>query len=292
LTIPPPAPGSSRDALATRLTALRTAAGLSGNALAKRIGKVQSRVWKIEHGELLPAEDDIRLWVQATGHDPEMATELIQMLAEARAEYASFRAAYGKGGAARYQEEVAEIETQSARIGEFQIAMVPAILHTADYAREILSLASGPGSWGASDSDIQAMIGIRLQRQEILYHPGKRIQVVLGEAALRTLVCPPKTLAGQLEKLLAVMQLPSVELGVIGFAQRMPVFPFVSFSVRDNDLIIVEGLTGEQKFTVSTSADQVASYLRFFDLLREAASTGPDAAAIIRRSLDELRAMS
>jgi len=28
------------------------------------------------------------------------------------------------------------------------------------------------------------------------------------------------------------------------------------------------------------------------DLLREAASTGPDAAAIIQRSFDELRAMS
>jgi hypothetical protein len=50
------------------------------------------------------------------------------------------------------------------------------------------------------------------------------------------------------------MQLPSVERGVIGFTQRMPVFPFVSFSVRDNDLIIVEGLTGEQRFTVSAAA--------------------------------------
>ena len=102
MTIPPSVPGStSRDALAARLTALRTAAGLSGNALAKRMGIVQSRVWKIEHGELLPTEDDIRAWVQATGHDPETARGLIQMLAEARAEYATFKIAYGKGGAAR-----------------------------------------------------------------------------------------------------------------------------------------------------------------------------------------------
>ena len=86
-----------------------------------------------------------------------------------------------------------------------------------------------------------------------LHDPGKRIQVVLGEAALRTLVCTPQTLVGQLEKLLSVMQLPSVELGVIGFTQRMPVFPFVSFSVRDNDLIVIEGLTGEQKITASAA---------------------------------------
>ena len=145
MTIPPPVPGStSRDTLAARLTALRTAAGLSGNALAKRMGIVQSRVWKIEHGELLPTGDDIRAWVRATGHNPETGAELIQMLEEARAESATFKAAFGKYGATRYQQEVAAIEARSSRIGEFQVAMIPAILQTADYAREILSLPSGP----------------------------------------------------------------------------------------------------------------------------------------------------
>lgn len=290
MTIPPPVPGStSRDALAARLTALRTAAGLSGNALAKRMGIVQSRVWKIEHGELLPIGDDIRAWVQATGHDRETATELIRMLEEARAESATFKTAFSKYGAARYQQEVAAIEARSSRIGEFQVAMIPAILQTADYAREILSLPSGPGAWGAGADDIEAMIDVRLRRQEILHDPGKRIQVVLGEAALRTLVCTPQTLVGQLEKLLSVMQLPSVELGVIGFAQRMPVFPFVSFSVRDNDLIVIEGLTGEQKITASAGADQVASYLRFFDLLLGVSATGEEARRLIAAAAASLR---
>jgi hypothetical protein len=253
------------------------------------MGKVQSRVWKIEHGELLPTEDDIRDWVRATGHDPEMARGLIELLEEVRVESATFKAAFSKYGAARYQQEVAAIEARSSRIGEFQVAMIPAILQTADYTREILSLASGPSAWGASADDIETMIDVRLRRQEVLHDPSKRVQVVLGEAALRTLVCTPHTLSGQLEKLLSVMQLPSVELGVIGFAQRMPVFPFISFSVRDDDLIVIEGLTGEQKLTASGSADQVASYLKFFDLLREAASTGPEAQAIIERALESLR---
>jgi transcriptional regulator with XRE-family HTH domain len=262
---------------------------LSGNALAKRMGIVQSRVWKIEHGELLPIGDDIRAWVQATGHDRETATELIRMLEEARAESATFKTAFSKYGAARYQQEVAAIEARSSRIGEFQVAMIPAILQTADYAREILSLPSGPGAWGAGADDIEAMIDVRLRRQEILHDPGKRIQVVLGEAALRTLVCTPQTLVGQLEKLLSVMQLPSVELGVIGFAQRMPVFPFVSFSVRDNDLIVIEGLTGEQKITASAGADQVASYLRFFDLLLGVSATGEEARRLIAAAAASLR---
>jgi len=66
--------------------------------------------------------------------------------------------------------------------------MIPAILQTADYAREILSLPSGPAAWGSDRADMEAMIDGRLRRQEILHDPHKRIQVVLGEAALRTLV--------------------------------------------------------------------------------------------------------
>ena len=46
--------------------------------------------------------------------------------------------------------------------------------------------------------------------------------MVLGEAALQTLVCNPETLAGQLSKLLSVIRLPALELGIIGFSQRMP----------------------------------------------------------------------
>jgi transcriptional regulator with XRE-family HTH domain len=291
LTVPPPKPDKvSRSALAARLTALRVAAGLSGNALAKRMGIIQSRQWKIEHGELLPTEEDIRAWVRATGERQEVAAELIDLLVEARVEYQTFKAAYRKGGGgAAYQEQVRAIEERSTRIGEFQVAMIPAILQTADYAREILSLPSGPAAWGSDRGDMEAMIDGRLRRQEILHDPHKRIQVVLGEAASRTLVCTPETLAGQLSKLLSVIRLPALELGIIGFSQPMPVFPFTAFSVRDDDLIVIERLTGEQYLRAEERPEEVASFLKFFDLLREAASTGTEAEAIIERALESLR---
>ncbi len=116
-----------------------------------------------------------------------------------------------------------------------------------------------------------------------------RGQVVLGEAALRTLVCTPETLAGQLSKLLSVIRLPALELGIIGFSQPMPVFPFTAFSVRDDDLIVIERLTGEQYRRAEERPEEVASFLKFFDLLREAASTGTEAEASIERALESLR---
>ena len=88
MTISPSTPGrASRAALIARLTGLREAAGLSENALAKRMGVVQSRVWKIRNGRLLPNEDDITAWAEATGH-PEAAGELADMLKAARGEQA------------------------------------------------------------------------------------------------------------------------------------------------------------------------------------------------------------
>ena len=41
--------------------------------------------------------------------------------------------------------------------------------------------------------------------RKILYGRSKRVQVVLSEAALRVLVTTPETMAGQLDKLLAVL---------------------------------------------------------------------------------------
>lgn len=286
MTIPPSRPGTpARAALAAHLTGLRTAAGLSGNALAKRMGVVQSRVWKIEHGALLPGEDDIKAWAEATGHE-DAAGELLDMRAGAKAEQAFGAVLRRKGGAAALEERVRAIEENATRIGEFQVAVIPGILQTAGYAREVMSVASGPRAWGSDDADVEEKISVRLRRQEaVLYSPGKRVQVVLGEAALRVLMTSPETMAGQLDKLLAVSRLPAVELGIIGFSRRMPAYPF-GFRIYDEDLIVVESISQEPEIT---DPAEVAVYVGAFEALRQAASTVADAEAIIQRALDDLR---
>ena len=128
----------------------------------------------------------------------------------------------------------------------------------------------------------------RLRRTEILTNRAKRAQFVISEAALRILVVSPETLAGQLDKLLSVIRLPSVELGVIGFGQRLPAYPF-GFRVYDDDLITVESISGERDYTRKAEPDTVTAYLEAFSALRQAASTGAEAEAMIQRALDDLR---
>jgi hypothetical protein len=253
------------------------------------MGVVQSRVWKIENPErpphLLPNEDDIAAWAEATGH-PEAAGDLAEMLKAARGEQQFSTVYRRKGGAAAYEDRVRAIEERSTRIGEFEVAVVPGLMQTADYCREVVSLPGGLRAWGANDAEIEAKVRGRLRRQEILHAPSRHIQMVLGEAALRTRVVGPAVLAAQLHKLLSVLQLPAVELGVIPFSEQVPAYTLGGFRVYDDSMITVESIAGEKDIT---DPDEVAAFLEAFEALRDAASTGVEAEAIIRQALDDLR---
>ena len=82
--------------------------------------------------------------------------------------------------------------------------MIPSQLQT-EYAGELLRSTSGPKAWGASEDDITAMVATRMQRQQILYMSGKRIQLVILEAALRTRLVSTTAHRGHLDRMLALV---------------------------------------------------------------------------------------
>jgi transcriptional regulator with XRE-family HTH domain len=282
-----------RALLAQRLRDLRKAAFRSGSALARRLNADhpddswhQTRVSKLERGLQRPTERDITQWVAATGASVQELDELLELLAAARVEYATFGQLYRRaGGPVADQRSAAAADAKTMRIAEYQPAMVPGLVQTAAYARELLSLPCGPSSAGASAEDIEAIVGQRIKRQEVLYQPGKKIQLVIGEAALRIRFGTTETLLGQLDRLVAVTGLCGVELGVLPFAKPLPVFPLTNFVLYD-EAVLIESITGQQRLD---GADEVALYERFFDQLREAAATGPDAVELIQRIAAELR---
>ncbi|MGH3931307.1 MAG: DUF5753 domain-containing protein, partial [Pseudonocardiaceae bacterium] len=158
-------------------------------------------------------------------------------------------------------------------------------VQTAAYARELLRLHGGPVIAGASEPDVEALVGERIRRQEILYQPGKHIQLVIGETALHD---PPEsieTLVGQLDRLVAVAGLAAVDLAVLPLGTRMPILPLGSFVMHDNRTVFVETMTSLRRLE---TPDEVEVYVKAFDLLRDAATTGSDAIALIRRVMHKL----
>jgi len=81
-----------------------------------------------------------------------------------------------------------------------------------------------------------------------------QVTVVMLEGALRARVVSAPTLAGQLDRLMAVSGLASLELCIIPFEAAVPVFPLSGFRLYD-DLVIVESIVGEQQLA---EADDVA----------------------------------
>jgi hypothetical protein len=112
------------------------------------------------------------------------------------------------------------------------------LLQTSEYAREYLHLPCGPLSFGADEDAVDQMVAKRMQRQQVLYQHGKQVTVVMLEGALRARVVSAPTLAGQLDRLMAVSGLASLELCIIPFEAAVPVFPLSGFRLYDALVIV------------------------------------------------------
>ncbi|WP_007024666.1 helix-turn-helix domain-containing protein [Saccharomonospora iraqiensis] len=275
-----------RALLARRLRELRAAVFPSGSALARHLGWHQTRVSKLEQGTQRVTDDDLRQWAEAVGASEEQLDELYTLASAARVEYATFQQRYQRhGGAVAEQETTAQADAVSTRIAEFQPAMVPGIVQTAAYAREVLAHPCGPVASGVSSEEIDHVVGKRMERQHVLYHPRHKIQVVMGEAALFTRFGTTETLLGQLDRLLALTGLAEVEVGVVPFAVTMPIFPLTNFLLYD-DHVLIESMTAQQRLD---SPEEVAAYEEHFKQLREAAVMGDELATLLHRVMGCLR---
>jgi hypothetical protein len=87
---------------------------------------------------------------------------------------------------------------------------------------------------------------------------------------------------GQLDRLLALIGMNHVEFGVIPLGTRMPVAPMHGFVMFDEDLVIVETFGAEMMLRDTSEA---RGYEQVFAQLREVASQGEDARALIGEAL-------
>jgi hypothetical protein len=119
-----------------------------------------------------------------------------------------------------------------------------------------------------------------MQRQQILCEPGRLFRLVILEAALHTRLVSPETMAGQLDRLLAVALggLPSLDFRIVPADHQLPVFPLSGFVIFDDHLVSIETITGEQRIR---DPDEVKRYIQAFELLHSAGVGGREAGAIV-----------
>ncbi|MBV9142239.1 MAG: helix-turn-helix domain-containing protein [Pseudonocardiales bacterium] len=270
--------------MGARLRELRASAFRSGSALARHLGWQQTKVSKLETGKQLPSAADLDAWVEAVKADEGVRAELSGLLTQARIQYSTWTDMDPVDIVAT-QAKIGATEASEVILRGYQPAMIPGILQTAAYARELLTIPGVPPNFVSAPEQIEALIAQRIKRQELLYQPNREVQIVIGEAALTVHFGTIGTLLGQLDRLVAITGLPSVDLRVLPRAVAYPIMPLTGFWLRD-DVVRVETITGEQ---LITGPDDIAVYRRAFDLLREASVAEADAVALIQRAAAELR---
>lgn len=270
----------AREALGIRLRELRRDARLTGRQLAAAYDWHPSKISKIEGGKQTPTDADLEAWADACGQ-PGLAAELIASLRTLESHYVEHRRLFHAGMSAQ-QRAFSELEDQTTQVRNFENVFIPGLLQTPEYAR--YRLAEGVEYDGAPD-DLDEAVGVRMQRQQILYRSGKRFHFVITEAVLRYRLCPASVMLGQLDRLVTLSTMPTIRFGVIPFETRLPLAPVHGFWLMDERVVVVENFTASQNLT---QASEISSYVRIFDELAKAARYESEARAIITRALADL----
>lgn len=270
----------ARNALGKRLRELRRQAGMNGRQLAEALGWPASKISKLENGRQTPSDNDIRMWTRATEYE-EQTDALLASLRTLEVQHAEWQRVL-RGGLRPYQNRLIERDQKTRNFRGFETTVIPGLLQTAEYARA--RFVEGSRRLKVPN-DIDEAVQGRLQRQEILYRTEKRFHFLITEAALRFLLCPPEVMLGQLDRLLALSQLPNVRLGILAFSAEYTVSPWHGFWLYDDKQVLVE--------TYSAALDlrqpqEIELYSDAFEQLASSAVYGRAARKIINQAITDL----
>ncbi|MGW4446983.1 helix-turn-helix domain-containing protein [Streptomyces sp. NPDC004682] len=273
----------ARAALGARLRELRfTCPGgrLTGQQLAQRLGWPGSKVSKLENGRQTATPKDLRAWADAT-EQPGVYAELAARLAGFESHIRSWRRALANGFKPMHEGLSAEID-RTSDIWIWEESVIPGLVQTPEYARHVIQRYS---ELLGGASDIEDAVRARVQRQEWLYQPSRKLHVLMWEAALRSLICPPSVLATQLDRLTGMLGMDTLELGIVPFAAPVKIVPANGFWILDYRLVVAEDWHAELWLD---DADSIALYAKVWKTLRESAVYDTEAHNIInsaRRAL-------
>ncbi|MBT2489816.1 helix-turn-helix transcriptional regulator [Streptomyces sp. ISL-96] len=272
----------ARISLGVRLRELRTEGGLTGRALAARLGWTQSKVSKLENGKQTPTTADLSAWADGTGH-PECTAELVGRLRGLETQYRSWRRQLA-GGYRAVQEAHWMQARQTHKRRSFDPTLIPGLLQTADYARAVLSRYAAIHT---APRDLEAAVQARMGRQDILSDQSRAFHFLIWEGALRARPCTPPVLSAQLERIVGRLGAGYVRVGIVPFDADMQLPAGVGFSIHDDRLVITEAWHAEMWLD---DPEDVALHSRAWEALERSAVYGPEAHRVIVRAQHALGA--
>jgi transcriptional regulator with XRE-family HTH domain len=207
-------PTIRRRQLAKRMRHLRELAGKTPREAADWAGTTTSTISKIENAKHSVQLAHIKLLLQLYGLEPPDSDEILRLAREANQRGWWTSSSYGDTLPKWFRDYVG-LENDAEEIWAYDPELIHGLLQTPNYVRAVVAAAQ-PGS---SPADLERSVDLRQARQDKLHgaNPPK-LNVILGEGALRRTVGGPDTMAEQLDTLLHLAKLDHVSLRVLPFA--------------------------------------------------------------------------
>lgn len=261
-------PGNGVETFAQELRAQREAAGLTQEELAKLMGYSTSVVAKLETCRVFPS--------------PEHAAQADAAL-RMPGTFGRIRAGVVNGAYEPWVRALLDMEERASVLRNWQPLLVPGLLQTEAYAREIIR-AARPGD---GEAEVEQVVTARMARQEIWQRedpPPPMFSVIFGEAVLRQLVGAADVMRQQFSHLIEAAANPRISIQVMPFATAAHpglLGPFVVASFDDSpDAAYLDNALDGQ---VTERRKQVARVALLYETLaREALSPGASRELIAR----------
>lgn len=238
-----------------------------------------SKLSKIETGKAAATADDVDRILTAIGVSDNVKAEYMDAARAAATEATAWRLIQ-RAGLHKAQRQLRALEARMSLLRLFQPALVPGLLQTPKYMRAILSRHDD-----LTEESVRQTVSARLERQEVLYEPGKTLRFVITEPVLRWLIVPPMVMVGQLDQLISVSRLPNIDVLVVPLAGPKQDIPNHAFVIRDDRAVTVETVHAE---VVVTDPRDVALYVAKFDGFAEDALEGDDMRVLLASIRDDL----
>jgi transcriptional regulator with XRE-family HTH domain len=275
-------PTVRRRELGALLRKLRTEKGLTVEQAAEQLMFSMSKLSRMETGHGIATPRDIRdLCALYEVTDESERNRMIRLAAEGK------RPGWWQSYDLPYSDYVG-FEAEAISIWDYDSAIVPGLLQTADYARA-LHQAAVPR---LPEDVIEERVEERLTRQRVLVRDEAPLfWTVMDEAVLRRLVGGRSVMRAQLEKITdAAALMPNVTVQIIPYeAGAHPAldstFTILDFASSVPSVVYVEGLVG---WIYVERPDEVDRYSQVFNRLRTIALSPQDSIDMIANVLNNL----
>ncbi|GIH13258.1 helix-turn-helix domain-containing protein [Rugosimonospora africana] len=275
-------PTVGRRRLGLELRRLREASGLTIEMVADRLECSSSKISRIETGHTGVTPRDVRDMLAVYGLRGPAADELVQVARDARQK--GWWHLYGTVLTGAY----VGLEAAASSIRSYEVQVIPGLLQTETYARNMLQ-AGGPGR---SETEVDRRVHVRMARQSLLVQDDPLdLWVVLDETIFYRLVGGSAVMREQLNHLVRSSARPNVTIQVLPFSAGAHVAMEGSFTIlgydepADPDVVFAENAAGG---LFLEKDEELQRYHYIFDHLRATAMPPEESVAFIAARVKEL----